>query len=263
MLAFDIETKGLDFVNDPITVACVYDPVKRIKESFCFLDKNDSDAERDAKIDAFLKHLDDADVLCAFNGARFDIPFIIEKFKVPKERYTPWFEKLFDYFEICKLVFGSSCSLNNLLKANGWEQTKTASGAEAVEWANQERWDEIMDYCMMDTKLTYEISVKASVKLPLTKGPHAMCHNRFWGVFVEKGDDDDCAEQNGDDNGEEGEEERIMRECEENEEKERGTKRSSPPCDSSSSSSPPSKKKPKMKQVADYRGRMLTFELVD
>ena len=42
--------------------------------------------------------------------------------------------KLFDYFEVCRLGFGSSCSLNNLLKANG-EEVKSSSGAQAVQWA--------------------------------------------------------------------------------------------------------------------------------
>jgi hypothetical protein len=37
--------------------------------------------------------------------------------------------KLFDYFEVSRLGFSSSCSLNNLLKANG-KEVKSSSGAQ-------------------------------------------------------------------------------------------------------------------------------------
>ena len=42
--------------------------------------------------------------------------------------------KVFDYFEICKLVFSSSCSLNALMTVNG-EDVKSSSGMQAVYWA--------------------------------------------------------------------------------------------------------------------------------
>ena len=130
MLAFDIETEGLDPLKHRITVACVYDPKKSIKQSFNLLLGGDEEAE------SFMKCLDEADSLCSFNGPRFDLPFIISRYKVPHSRYKYWFAKLFDYFEVCKLVFGSSCSLNNLLIANGME-IKTSTGLQAVEWARE------------------------------------------------------------------------------------------------------------------------------
>jgi hypothetical protein len=75
--------------------------------------------------------------------------------------------KLFDYFEVCLLGFSSSCSLNNLLKANG-EEVKSSSGAQAVQWAAEKKWKLLEDYCMQDTILTHCISVHSFVCIPLT-----------------------------------------------------------------------------------------------
>lgn len=173
MLAFDIETEGLNRFSDRITVACVYDPEKNIKEGFNLIAGDDP--ERSAA--EFLRHLDEADSLCAFNGARFDLPFIIQRYNVPKQRYEPWFRKLFDYFEVCKILLGSSCSLNKLLEANG-EQVKTSSGMQAVVWAKEGNWADLIDYCMSDTVLTHRISTRlggAGVLIPLTGKPHVVC----------------------------------------------------------------------------------------
>lgn len=80
MLAFDIETTGLSD-SDTVTAACVYDPARSIKETFLF--SRGYDSPRTSSDPArFLQLLDDADVLCAFNGARFDIPFIQRQWKV-------------------------------------------------------------------------------------------------------------------------------------------------------------------------------------
>ena len=171
MLAFDIECEGLNKYSDRITVASVYDPEKNIKRNFNFI-VGDTEKNRDE----FLQMLDDAEVLASFNGVKFDLPFIIQRFNVPQERYSPWFAKLFDYFEVCRLVFGSSCSLNKLLETNGHE-VKTSSGKQAVEWAMQGEWEKLEQYCLDDTILTYRISREAAVVLPLTRKPWVQCHH--------------------------------------------------------------------------------------
>jgi uncharacterized protein YprB with RNaseH-like and TPR domain len=81
MLSFDIETEGLNKYSDRISVACIYDPDRNIQKSFNFLRK-DEDTKKN--IEDFLKELDDAESLCSFNGARFDIPFIIQRFNVSR-----------------------------------------------------------------------------------------------------------------------------------------------------------------------------------
>ncbi len=76
--------------------------------------------------------------------------------------------KTFDYFEVCKLCFKSSCGLNNLLRANNYE-VKSSSGTQAIQWAKQRDWTSLEEYCLRDARLTYEISVSAqAVIIPLT-----------------------------------------------------------------------------------------------
>jgi len=191
MLAFDIETEGLQ-QGDAITVASIYDPERQepphiwvryiaslthtrilrgIKKSFFF---TRSEEEANVNKEEFLRHLDEAEVICCFNGVRFDLPAIIDRFHVPRERYEPRFFKVTDLFEICKCVFGSSCSLNKLLEANGHE-VKSSDGLQAVEWAKQGEWEKLDEYCMRDTILTYEITSQARVIMPLTGHPHVCC----------------------------------------------------------------------------------------
>lgn len=170
MLAFDIETEGLDSRKCQITVACVYDPERNIRRTFNFVAKPST---FESQKHEFMRMLDEAPCLCTFNGVRFDIPFIAARFGADAERQGRWVEKLFDIFEVCKLGLGSSCSLNNLLKANGHD-VKSSNGMQAVIWARQKRWRQLEDYCMKDTVLTYEISARAlkePIVLPLTGWP--------------------------------------------------------------------------------------------
>ena len=167
MLAFDIETEGLDKYVHKITVACVYDPDNNIKKGFNFTVRS-AYAENVAE---FLELLDKADVLCAYNGARFDLPFIIEQFGIPQSRYSAWFCKLFDYFEVCKVLLGTSCSLNMLLRENNIP-CKTSNGVQAVEWAEEKRWDKLIEYCMQDAVLTHRLARSPSVTIPME--PHCL-----------------------------------------------------------------------------------------
>lgn len=76
MLAFDIETEGLDSRFDKITVASIYDAESGISRTFNFIaDKSPDQKERND----FVRALDEADMLCSFNGVRFDIPFIARR----------------------------------------------------------------------------------------------------------------------------------------------------------------------------------------
>lgn len=170
MLSFDIETEGLDSDEHGITVASVYDPERGIQKTFFFMREG---YNRHDQVEEFLAVLDDAPVLCCFNGVRFDVPFIIKVFDVEPERYEKWFCKIFDYFEICKLVFSSSCGLNTMLAANG-EEVKSSCGMQAVYWAREGRWEELDKYCMKDTVLTHTLSCRERVEIPLT-GKRRVC----------------------------------------------------------------------------------------
>ncbi len=171
MLAFDIETEGLNSTEHRIIVASVYDPDHGIERTFNFLaDPSKFQSEREE----FIRTLDEAPSLCSFNGVRFDIPFIASRFDVNPQKQGEWVLKTLDLFEVCKLCFGSSCSLKNLLAANGLEQ-KSSHGLQAVEWARQGNWKDVEDYCMRDAVLTHQVSklaLSSRLKIPLTGWSH-------------------------------------------------------------------------------------------
>ena len=160
MLAFDLETTGLDPMVDSITCACAYDPDAGVNSTFFFRDVDGDTPE------AFFALLDRAPRLCAFNGACFDIPFMQARYGIPDARVGAWVLKLCDLYETCRLAFGSGFTLNALLAANALE-SKTGSGGDAVVLAREGQWDKLGEYCLQDAIKTHTVSSRGSVVLPL------------------------------------------------------------------------------------------------
>lgn len=100
MLAFDIETTGLNRFSDRITVASVHDAERNYSKNFNFCVGDVEGAKR-----AFLKELDAADVICGFNASRFDLPFIIQRFNVPASQYQKW------YVVVLRAFHGNVCAV--------------------------------------------------------------------------------------------------------------------------------------------------------
>jgi hypothetical protein len=156
VLAFDIETTGLSD-RDSVTCVCAYDADRGIAFSKCIPDGS--------CCEDFLVLLDEAPCLTAFNGVKFDVPFITKRWNVAPERVGAWIKKLVDPFEACKLALRKTFSLNKLLEKNDID-CKTGSGKEAVEMAKQGRWAELELYCMNDTKKTHDLVKKNRLLLP-------------------------------------------------------------------------------------------------
>ena len=161
MLAFDIETTGLDPTKHEITCICAYDPDQNIERAF-LLGRGESGEE-------FLAMLDAADRLCAFNGIWFDLPFIQKRLGLEPERVERWIAKTWDLYYTCYQAFGRGFKLDRALELNGLE-TKTGSGVDAIVFAREGRWDELRDYCMHDTKQTYRVSSLPQIQIPHVGG---------------------------------------------------------------------------------------------
>jgi hypothetical protein len=199
MVAFDIETMGLDPALHAITAACLYgamdgqrpgqqilreasDPGPHVARTYVF--KNE-DPEADLALrEEFMTHLDSARSLCAFNGVRFDIPFIQAAWGVPAERVRAWAIKTFDVFEACKLGLNATFSLDRLLAANSLE-SKTGSGLHAIQMAREGQWEALGDYCMQDTRMTYLVSSQQAILLPLhtVRGKKMVLDRASTGLF--------------------------------------------------------------------------------
>lgn len=164
MLAFDIETTGLNRCKDKITCACAYDPERGISRKFIFPQDGQADDP-----EAFLVLLDEAPGLCAFNGVSFDVPFICAQWGVDPGRVDRWMRKLVDVFFMCKKTINRTFGLNALLQANGMEG-KTGSGADALVLAREGKWDELAEYCLQDCVKTREVTVLPRIILPFRPG---------------------------------------------------------------------------------------------
>ncbi len=171
MLAFDLETTGLDARGDLITCAAVYDPDNNTEGVFVFarLDETGELVPSLERAEEFMALLDGADRLCAFNGARFDLPFIQHQLGASAGRVRAWRLKLHDVFEACKLALGITFPLRALLDSNGLPG-KTGSGAEAVQLARQGDWQSLGEYCLNDTRVTHRVSSLDCICLPKTHG---------------------------------------------------------------------------------------------
>lgn len=157
MLAFDLETTGLVAREHDIICAGACDPASGFERTFIFPLGDDPED--------FMRLLDEADRLCSFNGARFDIPFMQERWRVPAERVHRWRLKLHDVFEACRAAVGATFSLDALLKENGLP-AKSGNGAWAVQLAAERDWDRLRAYGLDDARLTHMVSSLELIRLP-------------------------------------------------------------------------------------------------
>jgi hypothetical protein len=171
MLAWDIETTGIKKDTDLITVISLFDPEAGISKVLRFVDLNeDCDVcyhdEFQERVDEFVKYLDEAETLTAFNSQSFDIPFCEIQFNIPKETIQRWVLKSFDVLDICRKAFNRTFSLNLALELNIAGFQKSGSGMEAVYQARRGAWDELEAYCLDDSKLTHKLSSLDTILCP-------------------------------------------------------------------------------------------------
>ena len=172
MLAFDLETSGLDPRKHLITCAAACDPEAGLERVFIFARLDAGGGELVPMLDSaeeFMLLLDAADRLCAFNGARFDLPFLQYQLGAAPARIAAWRRKLHDVFEGCKLALGVTFPLRDLLELNGLPG-KTGSGADAIGLARAGDWARLGAYCLNDTRVTHQVSCLDRILLPRTRG---------------------------------------------------------------------------------------------
>jgi len=189
MLAFDIETTGLDKHVHCVTVVCFYGELrgKHFEKSFNF--KRDG---FDAHAEACIEVMRGADVLVAINGFRFDVPFLGHFLKVSDAEMLSWLVKLHDPCEVCFFFLYKSAKklrIRGCVSVAGTRYVipslrqemrvlysrpmslqrfacffdlgfKSSSGVEAVLMAEEGRWDELESYCMQDARLTFLLAGK-------------------------------------------------------------------------------------------------------
>jgi hypothetical protein len=171
MLAFDIETTGLDRERCLVTVVCTEDfrtGERRAYEFGRVAAEGDCGRERAQLTAALVAAFDGAESLCAFNGVRFDVPFLHKALRLPEATVAGWLLKTTDILEACRMeLFGPrhTFSLNLLCEHNG-VQVKSSSGCEAVRMAADGRWQELRDYCADDVRILCDLYRRRELRNP-------------------------------------------------------------------------------------------------
>ena len=154
-IVFDIETTGLNPLKDRITCICTKtddggeckfagDQEKTILTDFLYLFKKDHYVS-----------------LISANGRDFDLPFIFIRCLINGINYDDELKKLNDivHFDVINDITDRRISLNNLARLYGFN-VKTGNGLRAIELWKQQKYTELLDYCMDDVKLTENVYKK-------------------------------------------------------------------------------------------------------
>jgi DNA polymerase III alpha subunit (gram-positive type) len=164
-LCFDIETTGLDAMRDDVTMICTEDLETGERKSYNFGKVTGEDASVRALVSQVIKDLDEADGLCAFNGVRFDLPFMQQALEINEDVITRWVLKTVDPLEYLRLSGHLTSSLDKICIHNDI-MAKSSTGLHAVEMARNEQWDELEQYCQQDVSILSVLIKRRTFKHP-------------------------------------------------------------------------------------------------
>ncbi len=88
ILCFDIETTGLDATRDEVTMICTQDVQTGERKSYNFGVLSHNDEPSAALVAEVTEHFEQADCLYAFNGIRFDLPFMQQALHIHEDVIT-------------------------------------------------------------------------------------------------------------------------------------------------------------------------------
>jgi len=154
MLVVDIETMGLLHMKPlpPITCVCLYDAPKKQQHRL----RMHQTSLFSAHAALIRELLDAAHIIVGYNAVLFDLEYLRRCLSVPMEVYTAWVRKCVDPFLAMRCALQRTCKLQILLTWNNLG-SKTGTGGNAVQLAREGKWEELLDYCMVDVRLTHEL----------------------------------------------------------------------------------------------------------
>ena len=150
--------------KDKVTVICTEHYESGCRKVFNFA-KTATDEESEALRRELVLELDAATALCAYNGVRFDLPFMQRALDIPLETVTLWVLKTSDILEQMRLRDNATCKLDYLCTLNN-VPSKSSSGLEAIRMAAEKRWDELEQYCANDVRILCDLYRKRMLKHP-------------------------------------------------------------------------------------------------
>jgi uncharacterized protein YprB with RNaseH-like and TPR domain len=120
---------------------------------FSWLDKYLVFLEKD--VTAFLSIIKECDLIVGYNHVWFDIP-VLQKYSSFDLKQLP----TFDLMTEIESQIGYKLKLDDLCKANFDNDTKTDSYEKYSKYHKENKWLELVDYCMNDVRLTENLFQK-------------------------------------------------------------------------------------------------------
>lgn len=160
MLAFDIETTGLNPADNVVTVVCTQDFKTGERRAFEFARVRANEPQNEALlVQELVRAFDAAPSLCAFNGVQFDIPFLHTAFNLSDHTTAAWLMKTTDILESARLgMFGPAHTFSlNLLCEHNRVAVKSGSGLQAIKFAHEGKWDALLSYCADDVRILCDL----------------------------------------------------------------------------------------------------------
>jgi len=152
LLCFDIETTGLDAARDEVTMICTQDVRTGARKSYNFGVLSHNEEPNAELLREVIDEFEEADGLCAFNGIRFDLPFMQQALHIHEDVITRWVLKTIDPLEFLRLSGHRTSSLDKICTHNNIP-SKSSTGKQAVEMASEGRWEELQTYCEQDVAI--------------------------------------------------------------------------------------------------------------
>lgn len=164
-LCFDIETTGLDALRDEVTMICSQDLATGRRTSYNFGLPSSQDQSVDALIQELIEDFDEADCLCAFNGIRFDLPFMQQALHLHVDVITRWVLKTVDPLEFLRLSGHCTTSLDKICIHNNIV-SKSSTGLQAIKMAHEGLWEDLEEYCQQDVSILCVLLKQRTFKHP-------------------------------------------------------------------------------------------------
>jgi len=156
-IVFDIETKNFfpDVgANDPalldLSVVCVYD--SKTDKYMSFLEED---------LPKLWPILESADLLIGFNSDHFDTPLLNKYYSGDLTKM-----KSIDLMKTIQETLGRRIGLGTVAEET-FGAGKSAHGSQAMEWWAQGKYQEVIDYCIQDVKITKDLYEHMKAKKPI------------------------------------------------------------------------------------------------
>jgi uncharacterized protein YprB with RNaseH-like and TPR domain len=121
MLMFDIETTGLDPAKDLVTIVCTQDLKTGERVAYEFARVRATEPENEQLLQKDLVNaFDSASSLCAFNGIRFDIPFLYTALNLKQQTCAGWLLKTSDILEAARWTQSALSAQSSACQVRKW-----------------------------------------------------------------------------------------------------------------------------------------------